>query len=327
MDYYEELGVDRSAPASEIRLAYKRLVRLLHPDHCEDEPLRRQAELQMKRLNGILAVLTDPAGRARYDRGLIPAADRGEVPRLLSRRWPPSTWPALGAAVSVALIFAWFHSPRPAPVGMAPREEFAASAQAAAKAPVRPPRSHRTREIIAEEQQPEDGPVIGPPPEAAQPVPRGSQIPAAADDAPVLQSVALPAAAFPPAEPARVPPRSTLAGEWLFVPQPHATNQGLYPPEYIELRVTESAGVVRGRYRARYRVADQAISPDVTFQFQGPAEPTGASLPWSGAGGSQGDVTLRLLTSGALEVTWMANQMGSELGLISGTATLIRKLE
>ena len=44
MDYYEELGVDHSAPVSEIRQAYKRVVRLLHPDHCEEESLRRLAD-------------------------------------------------------------------------------------------------------------------------------------------------------------------------------------------------------------------------------------------------------------------------------------------
>jgi glucose/arabinose dehydrogenase len=34
-----------------------------------------------------------------------------------------------------------------------------------------------------------------------------------------------------------------------------------------------------------------------------------------------------LLASGGLEVSWVANQMGAELGLISGTATLVRKLD
>jgi hypothetical protein len=36
---------------------------------------------------------------------------------------------------------------------------------------------------------------------------------------------------------------------------------------------------------------------------------------------------MRLLESGALEVTWQANRMGADLGLISGTATLVRKLD
>jgi hypothetical protein len=134
------------------------------------------------------------------------------------------------------------------------------------------------------------------------------------------------------AEPAlRAPPhpspRSTLAGEWLFLPQPSARSDGLYPPEYIELRVTEESGSVHGKYRARYRITDRAISPTVAFEFRGQPEENGARLPWFGPGGSSGEVTLHLLTSGALEVTWVSNQIGSELGLISGTATLVRKMD
>lgn len=67
MDYYEELGLSRSASAEEIRQAYKNLARLLHPDQHQDENLRRVAECQMKRLNALVAVLTDPALRKQYD--------------------------------------------------------------------------------------------------------------------------------------------------------------------------------------------------------------------------------------------------------------------
>jgi hypothetical protein len=101
----------------------------------------------------------------------------------------------------------------------------------------------------------------------------------------------------------------------------------LYPPEYIELRVMEDAGVLRGRYRARYRVVDKAISPTVAFEFEGPGSDGEAKLPWTGAGGAKGEVTMRLLESGALEVTWEASRMGAELGLISGRATLVRRLD
>ena len=91
--------------------------------------------------------------------------------------------------------------------------------------------------------------------------------------------------------------------------------------------MTESAGMLRGRYRARYRITDRAISPRVAFQLEGHAAPSGGKLPWSGPGNAKGEVTLRLLSSGALEVSWVADQMGTELGLISGTATLVRKLD
>ena len=123
------------------------------------------------------------------------------------------------------------------------------------------------------------------------------------------------------------PAHPTLSGEWLFVPPAHSKSAGMYPPEYIELRVTEESGILHGRYRARYRIADQAISPTVSFQFAGPAETDGASLPWIGIGGPKGEVSLRLINNGALEVSWVATQMGEELGLITGTATLVRRLD
>ena len=81
--------------------------------------------------------------------------------------------------------------------------------------------------------------------------------------------------------------------------------------------------MVRGRYRARYRITDRAISPNVTFEFAG----HGATIPWRGPGGAQGEITLRLLPGGALEVSWVANQIGTAMDLISGTATLVRKLD
>ncbi len=147
-----------------------------------------------------------------------------------------------------------------------------------------------------------------------------SAAPAVVWDPPALAAPAL-------SEPLPLPPRSSLAGEWLFVPQPTVHSDGLYPPEFIELRVTEEAGWVRGKYRARYHIADRAISPGVAFEFEGRAAENEACLPWSGPGGSRGEVTLRLLNTGALEVTWVASHLGTELGLISGTATLVRRVD
>jgi hypothetical protein len=133
--------------------------------------------------------------------------------------------------------------------------------------------------------------------------------------------------ADPASPPSAADKRPGLAGEWFFISTQRNSRRGLYPPEYIELRVTEEAGLVRGRYYARYRVMDQAISPAVAFQFQGRVGPDGGSVPWSGTGGARGEVTLRLLASGSLEVTWVANELGRDLALISGTATLVRRIE
>jgi curved DNA-binding protein CbpA len=70
MDYYEELGLKRTATVQEIRRAYKLLAKLVHPDGQANEPVRDMAERQMKRLNQILATLTNAQARREYDAGL-----------------------------------------------------------------------------------------------------------------------------------------------------------------------------------------------------------------------------------------------------------------
>jgi hypothetical protein len=134
-----------------------------------------------------------------------------------------------------------------------------------------------------------------------------------------------PATASPPPPEAPEAP-AALAGDWFFVPASETGNGG-YSPEFIELRLSEDQGVIRGRYRARYRVTDRAISPNVAFQFEGHTAAEGGVLPWRGAGGAQGEIRLRLLANGNLEVEWAAAHLGEDLELISGTATLVRKLE
>ena len=144
-----------------------------------------------------------------------------------------------------------------------------------------------------------------------------------------LEPTAIREAVLPPATAADHPPGEApnrLSGDWVFVPVA-GTPKSAYPPEFIELRLRENAGAMRGSYRARYRVADRAISPNVAFQFEGRTGADGGVLPWLGPGGSQGEVTLRLLANGNLQVAWEADRLGEELGLISGAATLVRKLE
>lgn len=63
-DYYEVLGVDRNASDEEIKKAYRRLTRQLHPDVNKDDP---EAEAKFKELNEAYGVLSNPELRARYD--------------------------------------------------------------------------------------------------------------------------------------------------------------------------------------------------------------------------------------------------------------------
>lgn len=63
-DFYEVLGVSRTASQDEIQQAYRKLARKHHPDVNKDPA----AEERFKDLNEAYSVLSDPKTRARYDR-------------------------------------------------------------------------------------------------------------------------------------------------------------------------------------------------------------------------------------------------------------------
>ncbi|MFM7033975.1 MAG: DnaJ C-terminal domain-containing protein [Planctomycetia bacterium] len=64
-DYYQTLGVSRTASAEEIRKAYRELARKYHPDlHPDDEA----AKEKFKQVQAAFDVLNDPSKREMYDR-------------------------------------------------------------------------------------------------------------------------------------------------------------------------------------------------------------------------------------------------------------------
>ena len=63
-DYYESLGVARTASEAEIKKAFRKLAREYHPDVAKD---KKKAEEKFKEINEAYEVLSDPTKRKKYD--------------------------------------------------------------------------------------------------------------------------------------------------------------------------------------------------------------------------------------------------------------------
>jgi len=79
-DPYAALGLTRTASEDEIKKAYRRLAKKLHPDV---NPGNRGTDQQFKDITAAYELLSDPAKRQRFDRGEIDAAgnERGFRPQ------------------------------------------------------------------------------------------------------------------------------------------------------------------------------------------------------------------------------------------------------
>lgn len=357
INYYEELGVSPHASPDEIRDAYRLHVRLLHPDHQTDPELKALAESQMRKLNRVYAVLSDAERRRQYNEDLLKS--QGTIAVLLTS---PALQPLrarvawTGAIVLSAALLIWLainsqpagvqirvpdiatSAPAPGsipsatsqtPPGLERHQKDSASSEIAQlRAKLKAATSERDAAVLALNREgnakPASAtPVIPDPPET-RPVP----LPAA-EIPQTLVARPLPTPGLPPLRTERAINRQ-LTGFWFYA-KPAAgqtnKNQALYPPEYIEATIVEESGIVHGKLRARFEIADRLISPDVNFTFTGTQSGNQASGPWIGGGGAKGEVTLKLTSDNTLKLDWNASDLGTQLGLSSGTAILTRRID
>ena len=110
--HYDTLGVARGASPEAVRQSYRRRAQSCHPDKLAapgdaSEPVAAQD--LMARINQAYAVLSDPAGRATYDRWLaahdeLLAAQRAVA--AAARRGPLFAWPwaVLGGTLAFSML-------------------------------------------------------------------------------------------------------------------------------------------------------------------------------------------------------------------------------
>ena len=327
MTYYEEFGITKTATEEEIRLAHRRLIKLLHPDLQQDQALRKLAGTQSCRLNLIAETLLDSNKRIQYNRSLSEPPIRPGIFRL------PLVSTAVATSIAIVLALAWTNAtnntwaepiPRP-PEPMSPHSPSIKTPDVHAPVPVRTPvtiaatalPTKDTHEPILQQPDPHPEPITLNPqdntPQLPLPVPHSQS-----NKGPETQEK-----------------EDGLVGTWVYIEPAHFDDdRNMYRPEYIEMRIREIGGQIVGDYTARYRITDRPLTPNVTFHFEGPI-PSGtstvqANLPpaavfqWKTTKGLHGILKLTFKNTDSVQTDWNVIQGATAADLVAGNATLTR---
>ena len=353
--FYEEIGVAPGASPEEIRNAFRALVRLFHPDQQTDPQLKDIAEKQMRKLNRVYAVLSDPERRRQYDEVLdgqyTPTIVVGPIFRSGLRQFLGRT-ASFAAILLGAGLLIWLtpesipgpqsfaHDPNiPAPyVPISPsaapgvdQGPLIASLRSDLRA-VALERSVAIRELKRLRGAETD-------PQADSSAQAGEPQREAERSVPALTMTELPLAKLPafgdstPGHAENLESRN-IAGVWFYVKPLHAEDsaedkvKASWQPDRIEARILEQDGKIYGKYRARFHVADPVVSPDLNFAFTGAlgAGPQ-FTFPWTGVGGAKGELAVKVISANSLRIEWHATQPGVQQGPDAGTAILTRGIE
>lgn len=342
MTHYEELGVSPDAPAEEIRRAFRRTSRLLHPDLQSVPELRQAAEVQMRRLNEIVEMLCEPESRAEYDRSLGQARSsalltvRPEVAAHTALPHALPTEPArlpihpsliAGLAFGALAMFCWnIVSSAPVVIDSAPLESSSVSPASGSVGSQRlaPKASYRAQIPSRGDAAPSaalpfvpEGPATSPAPTPELHV-ENAQIPSAS-----VAHVETPKPLVPvPPSPA-APSRNSLEGVWLLYREPNAQLEpGEFAAEFVELRLQQNGDHFTAAYRSRYRTPDRMGAPEVNFRFEGSVH--AQEFPWTGRNGSQGKVRLTVQSAEAMQLEWVAESRIPGSLFTQGSAKLVR---
>lgn len=96
-DPYALLGIDKTATPEQVKSAYRRLAKDLHPDHSRGDKAK---EARFKEVAAAYAVLSDPEKRQKYDRD----AAGGEIPYFDVARDVTKEWGQRGVAFAATEV-------------------------------------------------------------------------------------------------------------------------------------------------------------------------------------------------------------------------------